>query len=63
LFGGIDRRLGPVERHVGVGSQPVIRDRFDIVRSGEETTQFDIELRLAPRQPGELGVRALVWRI
>ena len=51
LFGGVDRRAGAVERHVGIGPQPVICDRLDVVGLGQELAQLETEARLVSRQP------------
>src|SRR5712691_5910621 len=60
LFGGVDRRAGAVKRYVGIGPQPVIGDRLEVVGLGEELTQLETESGLVSRQPGKLGVHALV---
>jgi hypothetical protein len=46
LFGGVDRRAGAVERYIGIGPQPVIGDRLDVVGLGQELAQRETEPRL-----------------
>ena len=60
MFGGVDRRAGAVKRHVGIGPQPVIGDRLDVVGLGQELAQLKTEPGLVSRQSGKLGVHALV---
>jgi hypothetical protein len=60
LLGGVDRRAGAVERHVDLGSHPVIGNRLDVVSLGQELAQLATEPGLVSRQPGKLGMHALV---
>jgi hypothetical protein len=60
FFGRVDRRAGAIKRYVGIGPQRAIGDRLDVVGLGQELAQLETEPRLVSRQPGELGVHALV---
>ena len=60
LFGGVDRCGGAVQRYVGIGPQPVIADLLDVAGLAEELAKLAIEPRLTSRQPGKLGMHALM---
>jgi hypothetical protein len=49
LFGGVDRRTGAVERYVGIGPQPLIGDRLDVISLGQELPQLKTESGLVSR--------------
>jgi hypothetical protein len=52
--------IGAVERNAHLGPHPVIGDRLDVVILGRELAQLATDPRLVSRQPGKLGMHALV---